>query len=84
MAKTPAQVSLIVATLRERLHKEYGMFLDPELLGTLIASAIQSKAMEQIDAVIGTFSADELLMAANALSEMQVDEAKASLIRDKQ
>jgi hypothetical protein len=82
--KSPLQVANEMAELERRLLKRYGQFLDAELLRTMISSAIQSKAMEEIDSVIGTYKADELLLAAAATAQLALDGAKASLIQEKQ
>ncbi len=82
--RTPRQISDTMSSLLRRLDEEFGAYLDPDLVASMVAGSIAQKASEQIEAIIGTFSADELILASTALAEISVDEARASVIREKQ
>jgi hypothetical protein len=82
--RTPDQIATQMARLWREIEEEYGKFLEPLLLKTMVVNQLHAKVMEQIDAVISSFSADDACVAIAALEEIEVDEKKASVIREKQ
>jgi len=68
--RTRAELERMLATLAQRLEREFGDGAGADLVLSMISGALARKAMEQIEAIIGGFSAEELMVAAKVVSEM--------------
>jgi hypothetical protein len=65
-----------VKGLRDRLREKYQGSADVGLIDQLLHSKLASLAMQDIDAIIGTFTPKELVEAIDINQRMTMEEAK--------
>jgi hypothetical protein len=72
------QPMIAMEMLRHRLRQRYGSHADLALVAVSLQSKLESKILDEIDAIIGTYSVDQLAEAIEANAELELVERQAS------
>lgn len=68
--KTHDQIRDEVSGLRARLAAKLDVYFEPTVLQSVLESKVASKTIDEIDAIVGTYSFEELLIACEINAEI--------------